>query len=165
MRTDRIVLVLSVLVVLGAGAFATDRYLAARVARQDRESAQRDVEAAALLISKHPQSFGFKGTTSEEGSLKTTAQESAARHGVTIGYLAENERDTEKGRREHQVNLRVANAPHSNLVHFLQELERLGAGAWVKEIHVRPSREVADAYEEAEIVLSKSSAATLEKKP
>ncbi|HEV3029547.1 MAG TPA: hypothetical protein VG457_18360, partial [Planctomycetota bacterium] len=122
-------------------------------------------ERAAHLIAQHPDSFGVHGSTAEEGSLKTIAQECAARHGVTIGYLAENERDTEKDRREHQVILRVANAPHSSLIHFLEDLERRRAGAWIKEIHVRPSREVADTYEEAEIVLSKSSAASLEKKP
>ena len=165
MRTSGIAFVLSLLVVLASGGFATDRFLVSRLVRQNRESAQRDLERAVFLISQHPGAFGWKGERQDEGSLKTVAQESAARQGVTIGYLSENERDTEKGRRERQVIIRLANAPHPNLIHFLQELEHRGTGAWIKEIHVRPSRENSDSYEEAEIVLSKASAAPEEKKP
>jgi hypothetical protein len=165
MKSARIVLALCVLGILGAGLFAADRYAKARVIRQDRENAEGELGRALGLVSGHPALFGPHGTRSDPGSLKALAQESATRRGVTIGYLSENEREADKGRRERQVIIRIANAPHSSLVLFLRELEGGGTGAWIKELHVRPSREIADAYEETEVVLSKLVTTQGEKKP
>jgi hypothetical protein len=148
-----------------SGLYAVDRYAHARELARERESAERDLDQALGLISQHPTLFGSHMTGGEGGDLKVIAQESASRRGVSIGYLSESDRETEKGRREHQVVIRLAGAPHPNLVLFLQELEKRGAGSRIKEIHVRPSHEVPDAYEEAEIVLTKTVASPSEKRP
>jgi hypothetical protein len=165
MKRPAAALVASFIAVLASGTFVLNRCEASRHVHEDKDSARNNLQHALSLIAQHPGSFGWKGESSIGESLKAVAQESAARQGVTIGYLAENEHDTDKGRRERQVIIRLTNASHSNLVHFLQDLERRGTGAWIKEIHVRPSREISEAYEEAEIVVSKAAATTEEKKP
>ena len=166
MKTPAFVLTLVALMVLAAGAYAADRCAAARTARGNREEARLQLEKAVELAAAFPRAFGPLATApTRDAALKTLAQETAVNRSVTIGYLAESERDADKGRRERQVILRLVNAGHSNLVLFLQDLERRGGGAKVKEIHVRPSRVISDAYEEVEVVLSKVSASPEEKKP
>jgi hypothetical protein len=163
-RNPAFVLALAALAVVAAGGFAADRYGAARAAREEREDAQRSLEKAVSLAAEHPRAFGPQAILpATDSALKTLAQEFAAGRNVTIGYLTESERETDKGRRERQVLVRLVNPGHPNLILFLQDLETRGGGARVKEIHVRPSREIPDAYEEAEIVLSKIVAE--EKKP
>jgi hypothetical protein len=166
MRSPAFILSLVALAVAAAGAFAAERGLAARTARSQREEAQSQLEKAVKLAAEHPRAFGPQAVTSAgDSALKTVAQEAATSRQVTIGFLSESERDADKGRRERQVIIRLVNAGHPNLILFLQDLESRAGGAKVKEIHVRPSRELPDAYEEAEIVLSKVSAAPVEKKP
>lgn len=164
MKSPTFVLSLAALAA-AAGGFSADRYAAARQAREEREEAQAALEKAVKLAADHPRAFGVHAITpvAGESALKTLAQEFATSRSVTIGYLTESERESDKGRRERQVLIRLVNAGHPNLILFLQDLESRGGGAKVKEIHVRPSRDVADAYEEAEIVVSKL--APEEKKP
>jgi len=159
------VLTLAALVVAASAGFAADRYSAARLAREERDEARRSLEKAVKLAAEYPRAFGPQAMVplAGESGLKTLAQEFAASRSVTIGYLTESERESEKGRRERQVIIRLVNAAHPNLILFLQDLESRGGGAKVKEIHVRPSRDIVDAYEEAEIVVSKL--APEEKKP
>jgi hypothetical protein len=160
------VLALAVLAVAGAGGFAADRYAAAASARREREDAQQSLKKAVALAAEHPRAFGPDAPTpGGDSSLKTLAQEAATGRNVSLGYLSESERDTDKGKRERQVLVRLVNAGHPNLVLFLQDLETRGGGAKIKELHVRPSREVPDAYEEVEIVLSKTISVAPEKKP
>ena len=165
MKGSLFVLTLIALAVAAAGGFAADRYSAARTAREERDEAQRALEKAVRLAAEHPRAFGPHAVapSSGESGLKTLAQEFATSRNVTIGYLTESERESEKGRRERQMIIRLVNAGHPNLILFLQDLENRGGGAKVREIHVRPSREITDAYEEAEIVVSKF--APEEKKP
>jgi hypothetical protein len=167
MKSPAFVLGLVALLVAGAGGFAADRGFSARTARAEREEAQGQLEKAVKLAAEHPRVFGPEAVVHPAGdsTLKTVAQETATSRQVTIGFLSESERDADKGRRERQVIIRLVNAGHPNLIRFLQDLESHGGGARVKEIHVRPSREVPDAYEEAEIVLSKVSGAPADKKP
>jgi hypothetical protein len=150
------VLTLVALAVAAAAGVAVDRAAAARSARDEREEAQRQLEKAVALAAQHPRAFGARSALpAREAGLKSLAQETATERNVTIGYLSETERDADKGCRERQVIIRVVNVGHANLVLFLQDLENRGGGARIKEIHVRPSREIVDTYEEAEIVLSK----------
>lgn len=166
MKRPAVALTLAALVVCAAAGYAADRYAAATVARVEREEAQQALKKAVGLAAEHPRAFGPNAAApGGDSSLKALAQEAAASRNVSLGYLSESERDVEKGRRERQVLIRLINAGHPNVVLFLQDLETRGGGARVKELHVRPSREIPDAYEEVEIVVSKSVATPDEKKP
>jgi hypothetical protein len=166
MRSTAFVLTLAALGVFAAVGVALDRAAAARTVSADRENLRRQLEQSMLMARKHPKVFGAGVVPpSRDFSLKSLAQEAATARGVTIGYLTENDREADRGRRERQVLLRVTQATHANLVRFLQDLESQGAGARVKEIHARPSRETPDTYEEAEIVLSRWAPSVEEKKP
>jgi hypothetical protein len=166
MRSPAFVLSLAALAVLASAGLAADRWVAARAARAEREEAELALEKAAVLAREHSRVFGpLAAAPARDASLKVLAQELATGRNVTLGYLSESEREGEKGLRERQVILRLVGAAHPNLVLYLQDLESRSGGAKVKEIHVRPSREVPDVYEEAEIVLSKSVAAPEGKKP
>jgi len=159
-------LTLAALAVCAAAGYAADRYSAAKSAREGREEAQQALQKAVALSAEHPRAFGANAATpTGDSSLKSLAQETAASRNVALGYLSESERDTEKGRHERQVLVRLVNAGHPNVVLFLQDLEARGGGAKIKELHVRPSREIPDAYEEVEVVVSKTVASTTEKKP
>jgi hypothetical protein len=165
-KRPTLVLGLAALTFLSGAGFAADRWAAARAARGAREEAEGCLEKATALARKYPRVFGPLPSPSARGSsIKVLAQEFAASRNVTLGYLSESEREGEKGRRERQVILRLMDAPHPNLVRFLEDLEGRSGGAKVKEIHIRPSREIPDAYQEAEIVLSKGVTAAPEKKP
>jgi hypothetical protein len=165
MKGAPIVMALSSLVACATGVYAACSYGGAREVERERESAERDLDQALRLIAQHPALFRSDLAGGGNGELKGIAQESASQRGVAIGYLSESEREVEKGRRERQVVIRLTNAPHPNLVLFLQELERRGAGCKVKEVHVRPSQEIPDAYEEAEIVLTKTLASAGKERP
>jgi hypothetical protein len=164
-KSPAFVLTFAALLLAAAGGFAADRCSAARQAREEREEAQRSLEKAVKLASEYPRAFGPHAVApvAGESGLKTLAQEFATSRSVTIGYLTESDRESDKGRRERQMIIRLVNAGHPNLVLFLQDLESRGGGAKIKEIHVRPSRDIPDAYEEAEVVVSRF--APEEKKP
>jgi hypothetical protein len=149
-------LALGLLAVLAAGGAHLDRVGARDQVRLEREAAQAQLETALRQAATRPSRFGvLAAAPAADGSLKPLAQELAASRQVPLGYLSESERDGEGGRRERQLVLRLVNAPHPNLVRFLEDLEARGAGARVKEVHLRPSREHPDAYEEAEVVLAR----------
>jgi len=155
--------VLAGTVLAGAAAFATERGLAWIAAREARKAAHLEIEDALRLAARHPTAFGMQ-VTAGESPLKSLAQETAVRRGLHIGALSESERELDRDRRERQVVVRVIDAPHAEFVRFLDDLEAQGAGARVKEIHLRPSETRNGAYEEAEVVLSRVMAAE-EKKP
>jgi len=165
-RSPVFVLTFAAAALIATGGFALNRYAAARNARGARESAQRDLEKAVKIAAEHPRSFGPEAVPAQTGAaLKSLAQGLATSRGVTIGYLTENDREADKGRRERQVMIRLVSPGHQNLVLFLQDLESRGGGAKVKELHLRPSKDVTDAYEEAEVILSKTAPVAEEKKP
>jgi hypothetical protein len=153
------VLIIALLAIATAGFFALDRYRTWKIFRARSEALQGQLQKAVKLVQEHPRAFGSRGGThaADTASLKNFAQETSTKLNITLGYLSENERVAGKGGRERQVIVRLVNAGHSNLVRFLEEMERVG-GARVKELHLRPSREISDGYEEAEIVFSKISA-------
>jgi len=160
------VLILAGLVVASAGAYAAERYAGVLSARQECRDLEQSLGKALALAEGHPRAFGsIAPANSAGGPLKALAQEAAVSRNITLAYLSESERDAEKGRRERQVLVRLQNAAHSNLVLYLQDLEVRGGGAVVREIHVRPSREIPDTYEDVEVVLSRTSVAPAEKKP
>jgi hypothetical protein len=155
MKRPGLPLALAALALLGSALLAADRFSSAQATRERREEAARDLARAMELSNRHPRAFGAQASAESDSALKTLVQESAKNRGVTIGFLSESERDAEKGRRERQVLVRLVNADHRNVVFYLQDLEEHGSGAKVKELHLRPSRDQVDAYEEAELVLSK----------
>lgn len=145
----------SALAIMAVGVWSTERYLALRRTEEARNRAAREIEGALSLVRKHPTAFGAGTGLPTDSSMKALVQETAASRGVAIAYLSETERDVQKGHRERQTLVRVAQVPHRNLVHFLEDLERGAIGARVKEIHLRPSKSTSDLYEEAEVVLSR----------
>ena len=155
MRRTALVLASALLVLLGSAAFAVERGLAASRSREAREAAVAELAETLALAAKHPGAFGGPAPKAGESALKTLAQQASARRSLTLAYLSESEREAEKGRVERQVTLRLVAPGHAALVGLLQDLERDGAGARVKEIHVRPSPERSDLYEDAEIVLAR----------
>lgn len=156
MKSNAFILTLAALAVAAGAGFALDRAAFARVSRADREEVQRQLDKVQALAAQHRKAFGAGAVISArpEG-LKTLAQETAAQRQVTIAHLSESDREADKGGRERQVMVRLTNVLHANLVFFLQDLEARGGGAKVKEIHLRPSRELPDAYDESEIILSR----------
>jgi hypothetical protein len=151
-------IVLAGLIALLAGGAAAERAAARHAARAAREAAHRELEDALLLARRHPQAFGFRAAAPGESSLKSAAQEAAARRGLVIGALSESEREIDAGRRERQVLVRLLDAPHAELVRYLADLEGAPGGARVKELHLRPSESRGGAYEEAEVVMARVSA-------
>lgn len=161
MKSPAFVLTLAVFAVAAAAGFAADRRAAAASARAEREDTQRRLEKAVALAGEHPNAFGSRSApAARDAALKSLAQEAATGRDVNLAYLSESDRDSDKGRRERQVIVRLVNADHANLVLFLQDLEARGGGARIKELHVRPSKNIPDAYEEVEVVLSRVSAET-----
>jgi len=141
---------------IGAGWFAVAELLSARAAGTERESWVRKVSEAKVLLSRHPDVFKPTASrTPSDVSTKAIFQESSVRHGLQLEFLSEAERDGGKGKRERLLSARFVRAPHDKLVLFLGEVEARGGGAFLKEIHLRPSKEVSDLYEEAEVVLSR----------
>lgn len=156
MKRAEFVLILAVVPVIAAALFAMDRWAALRAVREERIELFERLDKALSLARSHPAAFGANAPPVVPGPevLKTFAQEAAARRNVNVAYLSETEREGEKGMRERHVVVRVVNAGHANLIAFLEDVEIRG-GARVREIHVRPSRSIPDAYEEAEIVFSR----------
>jgi hypothetical protein len=155
-KTPVLILTSMIAAAIAAGIYAANRFTTDRNARDQRIDAQEQLQTAMRLADEYPRAFGPQASSpASESPIKTLAQEFATSRGVTIGYLSESERDANKGKRERQVLIRLVNASHPNLVHFLEDLESRGCGARIREIHVRPSRVISDAYEEAEVVVSK----------
>jgi len=154
--SSRFALILAVLAVCIAAGIAADRMAVASSARREREAARESLRRAAALLVEHPQVFG-PGASSRTGgvSLKTLVEEAARIRNVSLGYLSETQRETDRGPQERQVLIRLLNAVHSNVVFFLQDLETRSCGARIKELHLRPSRVLPDTYEEVEVVVSK----------
>jgi hypothetical protein len=143
--------------VMAAAWFAADRAFQAVVRERERDLTVSKLVEARTLMARHPELFKEENP-SPAGlvPLKPLLQEAGTKHGLLVGFLSESEKDAGKGRRECQVSARLVRAPHAKLVHFLADLEGRGSGALVKEIHLRPSKEVSDIYEEAEIVYARA---------
>jgi len=143
--------------VLSAGWFAADRGFSAFVRERERDQSLSKLIEARTLVTRHPEIFKEDGMRQGGNQpLKPLLQESGTKHGLLVGFLSESEKEAGKGKRESQVSARLIRTPHEKLVRFLADLETRGSGALVKEIHLRPSKEVSDTYEDAEIVYSRA---------
>lgn len=143
------------LAVLISGGLALDRAFAAGRAREARDAAVGDLRKATALAAKHPGSFGAQASAAGGEALKQLVQGSASLHSLLVAFLSENVKETGKHERERQVTARLTGANHRKLVAFLDDLERRGNGARVRELHLRPSPESSEAYQEVEIILAK----------
>lgn len=161
MRRDRILSWAAVLSILGASAFAVDAGIACHLAERERDGVVLRVEEAHRLLVRHPEVFGRAAGIQETLPLKGLLQEVATREGVAVGFLSETERDAGQGRRERQAAARLVGAEHGKLVRMLVDLEARGGGARVKELHLRPSKDVTAIYEEVEIVFARDYPAKL----
>lgn len=140
---------------LGAGWFAVEGFLRMQARARERDEVVRKLVEARSLIARHPAIFERDAKPAADIALKSLVQEAATKHGLTVGFLAESEKEAGKGKRERQVSARLVRAPHSRIVPFLAELEGRGEGAIVKELHLRPSKDLSDTYEDAEIILAR----------
>ena len=149
-----------ILGLLGAAWFAVDRGISARLRERERDQAAQKLTEARTLLARHPELFKT-GTSpgATDVALKTLLQNSGTTHGLLVGFLSESEKEAGKGKREKQVSARLVRPPHDKLVRFLADLEARGSGALIREIHLRPSKDTSDIYEEAEIVYSRVTAA------
>lgn len=156
MKTKRLVPWIVILSLLGGGWFASEELLATRARLRERDQAIRSLSEAQILFARHPELFrGSGGLTSSEVALKTLLQEASTQHGLQLGFLTEADKEAGKGKREKQVSARLVRTPHEKLVPFLADLEARGAGAVIKELHLRPSKDVSRTYEDAEVVFSR----------
>jgi len=147
---------LTVLLALGAGAFAAlERYSAYAPVQAQAELRQVQTEEAQRIGVAYPDAFGAQAVPMP---LKSTVQAAVARHGVSVTFLAESEKDLGKGLRERNVIARLVNVPQAKLVAFLADMEAQG-GARVKELQLKPAKDRSGSYEEAEAVVSQLTAA------
>ena len=147
-------------IILGAGLIAASWFLADRFFAAESVTAKRDRVVAELceaqaLAFRFPHAFGGNDPADTNRPLKGLVQESGRKRSIRIAFLSETEKEVGKGHRERQVSIRVVGAGHSNLVFFLADLEREGAGARVKELHLRPSKKATDVYQDAEVIFSR----------
>ena len=163
-RVSRLILCVLVLGIAGSAALATCEYLAFRARESEQAKYVARLRQARALALLYPTVFRADASPSGEVPLKALVQNTARKHGLRIAFLSEMEREAGKGVRERQVSARFSGSPHSKFVLFLLELEKEGAGAKVKELHLRPSKDTSDVYQDGEIVFSKLFAAP-EKKP
>ena len=156
MRTNRLMSWTIILSFLGGGWFASEELLAARARLRERDQAIHSLSEAQILFARHPELFrGSGGLIGSDVALKTLLQESSTQHGLQLGFLTEADKEAGKGKRENQVSARLVRTPHAKLVPFLADLEARGAGAVIKELHLRPSKDVSRTYEDAEVVFSR----------
>lgn len=144
--------------------FVVDGAMGASARAHIRDAALRKLREARTLALRHPSVFRADTSLFGEVPLKALVQNTARKHGLRIAFLSEMEREAGKGVRERLVSARFSGSPHSKFVLFLLDLEKEGAGAKVKELHLRPSKDTSDVYQDGEIVFSKLFAAP-EKKP
>ena len=164
MKSSRVLSWTLLVALLASAGFLVDGALAANARLRTRDAALRKLREARALALRHPTVFRGESAPSQDVPLKALVQKSARKHGLRIAFLSEAEREAGKGVRERQVSVRFTGSPHSKFVLFLLELEEEGAGAKVKELHLRPSKDTSDVYQDGEIVFSKFLAAP-EKKP
>jgi hypothetical protein len=134
---------------------ALDRWMFSCSAREARGKAHAELEAASRLTRLHPGAFGQAGSHPGVRSLKGLVQEAATQRQVQIASLSESEREVSRGRREHQVLVRIENARHIHLLEFFSQLEANAGGGRIREIRLRPSTGTPDTYEDAEVVVAK----------
>jgi hypothetical protein len=146
-----------ILFLLGGGWYTVEGLLSARLRGAERDRFVARLSEAQALLARHPDIFrGGAGAPAGDLPLKTVLQDASTKHGLQLGFLSEADKEAGKGRREKQVSARLVRAPHEKIVPFLADLEALGAGSVVKELHLRPSKEQSDLYEEAEVVFSRA---------
>lgn len=144
--------------VLISGGFAVEGALAAREAKEGRDAAVEEVREAVRLAARHPGAFGGETPAAGAEALKQLVQGSASLHSLYAAFLSENEKEAGKGQRERQVTARLKDADHKRVVAFLDDLEKRGGGARVRELRLRPSPDASDVYQEVEVVLAKRAA-------
>jgi len=140
--------------VLVAVAFAADRYLAYRAAREERDASVAQLETALGLLKAHAEDFDANATKGKRVGLKTLVQESGARSGVTLVYVTESEKEAGKGLRERSVTARMGAVRQEKLVAFLSDVEDRGGGAKVRELRLKPDKAQSGLYQAAECVVS-----------
>jgi hypothetical protein len=143
-----------VAIVLVAAAFAVDRYLAYRAAREERDASVEQLGAALGMLKGHPEDFGNRAGSARRVGLKTLVQESGARSGVTLVYVTESEKEAGKGLRERSVTARMGAVRQEKLVAFLSDVEERGGGAKVRELRLKPDKAQSGLYQAAECVVS-----------
>jgi hypothetical protein len=160
MTTSRMASWAMILGVAGAAWFAVDQGVSARLRELERDRAVQKLSEARTLLTRHAELFTVGASPAAgEAPLKALLQDSGTKHGLLVGFLSESEREAGKGKREKQVSARLVRPPHEKLVRFLADLESRGSGAVVKELHLRPSKEASDTYEETEVVYARVFAA------
>jgi hypothetical protein len=144
-----------ILGLLGALWFGADAALGARLALRERDRSEEKVREAYQLGTRHSDLFSGALHSSGDVPMKTLVQEAATKEGIQIAFLTESDKDMGKGKKEKQISARFVRSPHAKLVSFFADIEARGGRAKVKELHLRPSKEQTDAYEEAEILYSR----------
>jgi hypothetical protein len=137
-----------------ATAFAIDRYLAMTSAQELVNARVEMLSEAQQLAARQSGIFSPGAAKVQTTSLKTLVQDVNARHGLTVTYMNENERDIGDKIRERTVLTRSINVPHEKLIAVLAELESRSGGARMKEIRVKPSSDRTNLYDEVETVLA-----------
>jgi hypothetical protein len=155
MKKNRFLTWTVILGALGALWFAADGALSAGQAARARDRAEGSVRAAWTLGTGNPRLFSGVLRPTGDLPLKALCQEAGRKEGIQIAFLTESEKEAGKGKREKQVSARLVRSSHPKLVSFLALLEERGAGAKVKELHLRASKDLSDTYEEAEILFSR----------
>jgi len=146
-----------ILLVLAGGWYAAEGALGAHLRSAERDRFLARLSEAQTLFARHPDLFqGGPGAPAGDLPLKSVLQAASQKHGLQLGFLSEADKEAGKGKREKQVSARLVRAPHAKLVPFLADLEAVGAGSVVKELHLRPSKDLSDVYEEAEVVFSRA---------
>ena len=141
---------------LASAAFAALSAWSALARGRERDQAVRALsEARRLLASRARDRSGAGAQAGSEVGLKALVESESASSGLALGFLSEAEKEAGKGRRERQVSARLLRTPHEKLVRFLAALEAKGAGAVVKELHLRPSKEDSGTYEDVELTYSR----------
>ena len=155
MKASRILTWVLVLGLLGSSWYAIEGSLRYQRQAELYQGHVGKLAQAVAMAARHPSLFEEGDRSAGEGSLKNLVKNIAREKGLEIAFLSENEKEAGKGKRERQVTARLVRAPHEKLVRFLAELEELGSGAKVKELHLRPSKETTDTYQDAEVIFAK----------
>jgi hypothetical protein len=149
----RLMPALTIIILTLCAGFAVERYLKMSETQEALDAVIIDLTEAQALSARHPEVFGAAIDT-QQASLKPLVQEIGARHGVSLAFLTETEKESGEGIRERSVLCRAVNVEQDKLVKFLFDLEKNGRGARLRELRLKPAPERGDMFQEAEGVLT-----------